>query len=69
MEAEPELAEAHYRLGVAYDRTGDAAGARRELARHDELVKAQAEAVEQQRRQVKQFLVVLEGGTPAPPTP
>jgi tetratricopeptide (TPR) repeat protein len=59
LEANPQMTEAHYRLGVAYSRTGEPAKAKRELQLHDELDKAQAEAVEQQRRAVKQFLVVL----------
>lgn len=56
-EANPQSAEAHYRLGVAYDRAGSAIKARQELALHDELEKAQADAIEQQRREIKQFLV------------
>ena len=67
IENDPKLAEAHYRLGVVYDRTGDAKQAREEFQEHDRLEKQQADAVEQQRRQVKQFLVVLEGKTPATP--
>ncbi len=59
--AEPDSAEAHYRLGVVYDRTGKTMQARMEFQRHDALIKAQAETVEQQRRQVKQFVVSLEG--------
>lgn len=55
----PELSEAHYRLGVAYDRVGDRAKAKQEFQLHDELEKKQAAAVERQRREVKQFLVVV----------
>jgi tetratricopeptide (TPR) repeat protein len=61
IEAQPQLGEAHYRLGVAYDRTGQPEKARQEFQLHDELEKQQAAAVERQRREVKQFLVVLEG--------
>ena len=57
--ADPFQAEAHYRLAVVYDRTGHAELAKAEFARHEALVKQQADAVEQERRQVKQFLVVL----------
>jgi tetratricopeptide (TPR) repeat protein len=69
IEAEPDLAEAHYRLGVAYDRIGEPERARHEFQLHDEMEKLQAATVERQRREVKQFLVVLEGqpGHPAPP--
>jgi tetratricopeptide (TPR) repeat protein len=55
----PELSEAHYRLGVAYDRVGDRAKAKQEFQLHDEIEKKQAATVERQRREVKQFLVVV----------
>ncbi|HEY0784289.1 MAG TPA: tetratricopeptide repeat protein [Acidobacteriaceae bacterium] len=58
--AEPKLGEAHYRLGLAYDRTGNRAAAAEEFRIHDALEKAEADAVEAQRREVKQFLVVLQ---------
>jgi tetratricopeptide (TPR) repeat protein len=61
IEANPLLGEAHYRLGVAYDRTGEPAKAKQEFQMHDEIEKQQAAAVEEQRREVKQFLVVLQG--------
>ena len=61
IEAQPQLGEAHYRLGVAYDRTGAAEKARQEFQLHDDIEKQQAAIVERQRREVKQFLVVLEG--------
>jgi tetratricopeptide (TPR) repeat protein len=60
IEADPQLGEAHYRLGVAYDRTGAAGKARQEFQLHDEIEKSQAAAVERQRREVKQFSVVLQ---------
>lgn len=65
IEANPELAEAYYRLGVAYDRIGEPVKARQEFQLHDEIKKRQAAAVERQRREVKQFLV---GGQPTYPT-
>lgn len=55
--ANPGLAEAHYRLGVAYDRIGELAKAKREFQLHDELKQQQAAEVERERRAVKQFLV------------
>jgi tetratricopeptide (TPR) repeat protein len=61
IEANPQFGEAHYRLGVAYDRIGDPAKAKQEFQLHDEIEKTQADAVEQQRREVKQFQVVLQG--------
>jgi len=61
IQANPQLGEAHYRLGVAYDRLGEPAKAREEFQLHDEIEKSQAAAIEEQRREVKQFLVVLDG--------
>ncbi|HEX3470207.1 MAG TPA: tetratricopeptide repeat protein [Silvibacterium sp.] len=61
IEVNPQLGEAHYRLGVAYDRVGEPVKARQEFQLHAEIEKQQAAAIEQQRREVKQFLVVLQG--------
>jgi tetratricopeptide (TPR) repeat protein len=68
IEANPQLGEAHYRLGVAYDRIGEPVKAKQEFKMHDEIEKRQAEAIERQRREVKQFLVILPG-QPADPPP
>ncbi|HEV2274483.1 MAG TPA: tetratricopeptide repeat protein, partial [Acidobacteriaceae bacterium] len=59
--ADPQLGEAHYRLGMAYDRIGESAEAKKEFELHEEIEKRQADLIERQRREVKQFLVVLEG--------
>lgn len=58
-EANPQLSEAHYRLGIAYERTGERAKAKQEFQLHDEFEKQQAAVVERQRRETKQFMVVL----------
>jgi len=67
IEGDPELADAHYRLGVAYDRTGQPAKAKQEFQLHDQIKQQQAEAIERQRREVKQFLFAQPGavGNPA----
>ncbi len=65
--ADPHLGEAHYRLGVAYDRTGEPDKANREFVLHDEIEKQQAAAIERQRQEIKQFLVVLQA-QPTHPT-
>ena len=67
IEVDPQLGEAHYRLGVAYDRIGSPEKAKQEFQLHDEIEKRQAVAVERQRREVKQFLVVLQGQPVTPP--
>ncbi len=61
IEANPQFSEAHYRLGVVYDRVGEKEKAKQEFQLHDEIDKQQKSAVEQQRREVKQFLVVVDG--------
>jgi Flp pilus assembly protein TadD len=66
IEANPQLGEAHYRLGVAYDRLGETDKAKQEFLLHDQIEKAQADAVERQRREVKQFLVVLQSQQASP---
>jgi tetratricopeptide (TPR) repeat protein len=55
--ANPELADAYYRLAVAYDRIGEREKAKQEFQLHDEIRKRQAAAIELQRKEVKQFLV------------
>jgi tetratricopeptide (TPR) repeat protein len=67
IQVDPQLGEAHYRLGMAYDRTGSPEKAKQEFQLHDEIEKMQAAAVERQRREVKQFLVVLQGHPATPP--
>ena len=59
IEANPQMSEAHYRLGVAYDRVGERAKAKQEFQLHEEIDKQQKADVERQRREVKQFLVVV----------
>jgi tetratricopeptide (TPR) repeat protein len=63
--ADPQLGEAHYRLGTAYDRMGAPEKARQEFQLHDEIEALRAAKVERQRREVKQFLVVLQQKPPS----
>jgi tetratricopeptide (TPR) repeat protein len=55
----PQLGEAHYRLSLAYKRTGDETKARREFAAYQQAEAAETAAVEEQRRALKQFLIIL----------
>jgi Flp pilus assembly protein TadD len=55
--ADPQSSEAHYRLGVAYDRVGEREKAKAEFAAHDAINNQQAEETERQRKQIKQFVV------------
>lgn len=65
IEADPQSGDAHYRLGVAYEHLGEREKAAREFQLHDEIEKRQAAAIEQERRNVKQF-VVEQAGAGAP---
>jgi tetratricopeptide (TPR) repeat protein len=56
---DPAAGEAHYRLGTIYQRLGENAKAQEEFRLHDECVKKDAETVERQRREIRQFMVVL----------
>ncbi|HVT98002.1 MAG TPA: tetratricopeptide repeat protein [Acidobacteriaceae bacterium] len=61
IDAKPDLSEGYYRLGMAFDRTGQSAKAREAFAKHDELRQLQAAEVEQQRREIKQFVISSAG--------
>jgi Tfp pilus assembly protein PilF len=67
IEANPESAEAHYRLGAAYDRIGQPEKANLEFQLHDKIKRREADEIERQRREVKQFLVVAPGKPGYPP--
>jgi Tfp pilus assembly protein PilF len=57
--ADPNLAEAHFRLGQAYKKMDDAAKAREEFQAYERIQKTEATVVEQQRREIQQFVVVF----------
>jgi tetratricopeptide (TPR) repeat protein len=55
----PSLGEAHRQLGLVYQRTGDAAKAQQEFQVYDQIQRIEAAELERQRRQLRQFLIVL----------
>ena len=55
----PQLSEAHYRLSLAYKRSGDDAAANREMDTYQSAEKAESAQTEQQNRDLKQFLIIL----------
>jgi tetratricopeptide (TPR) repeat protein len=57
-EVNPQSAEVHYRLGVAYEHLDEHDKAQQEFHLHDQIEKQQADAVERERREIKQFVVV-----------
>ncbi len=66
--ANPELGDAHYRLGVMLDRSGEHARAKEEFDLHEAIKKKQAEEIEQQRKDVKQFRIAAAPASVAPVT-
>jgi tetratricopeptide (TPR) repeat protein len=53
------LAEAHYRLAQAYQRTGNQAGAKEQLQLHAQLTKKIKDNTERQQREVQRFVMAL----------
>jgi Flp pilus assembly protein TadD len=55
----PQLSEAHYRLSLAYKRSGDDIAAKREMETYQSAAKAESAEADEQNRDLKQFLVIL----------
>jgi tetratricopeptide (TPR) repeat protein len=64
----PQLSEAHFRLSLAYRRSGDDAAAKREMETYQAAEKAENAQTEEQNRDLKQFLVILKS-QPIPTRP
>ena len=69
----PDRGESHYRLGLIYKRMGEGAKAHVEFDEYKRIDKTEAAAIERQRRELRQFLFVLQeppnaaDSTPATP--
>jgi tetratricopeptide (TPR) repeat protein len=59
VEINPQSSEAHYRLSQAYKRVGEQEKSEQEVQRYKEADKAETAAIEQQRREIRQFLIIL----------
>jgi Tfp pilus assembly protein PilF len=59
IEASPQLGEAYYRLGLAYRRIGEESKAEQEFREYEQMEKAETVAIERQRRELRQFLIIL----------
>lgn len=64
IEANPRLAEARFRLSLAYKQRGEESKAQQELQMYKQVEKTEAAEIEQKRKELQQFLVIL-GGQPA----
>ena len=65
-EVSPELSEPHYRLGLAYRRKQEEAKAEQEFHVYEEMTKAEMVAREKERRDLRQFLIILRDQPSAP---
>ena len=70
IEANPRSSEAHYRLALVYKRKGEEKKSEQELQLYKDADKTETAAIEQQRREIRQFLIILKDQPqPAPPRP
>lgn len=65
-EVSPQLSEAHYRLGLTYRRKREEAKAEHEFHIYEEMTKAETAAREKERRELRQFLIILKDQPLAP---
>ena len=59
IEATPPMEEAHYRLALAYRKTGDTAKAQQELEVYQQLSQQSAQKLERERAEIQQFVFGL----------
>src|SRR5258707_734206 len=60
IEVNPQSGEAHYRLALAYKRVGEEGKSEQELQLFKQADKSETAAVDQQRREIRQFLIILQ---------
>lgn len=69
-DSDPDSAEAHFRLAQAYKRLNQPEKAHQEFAAYERIQNTKAQAIEKQRREIQQFVVVYKDKTqstePAP---
>jgi len=58
------LAEAHYQLSLAYRRAGETAKADQEIKKYEDLHRSEEAALEKERKEMKQFVTVLQQSSP-----
>jgi len=67
LEVSPQLSDPHYRLGLAYRRMNEESKAEQEFLVYEEMQKAETAALEKERRELRQFLIILKDQRPVPP--
>jgi tetratricopeptide (TPR) repeat protein len=60
IEITPASAEAHHRLALAYKRTGDTSKAQHEFQAYEQAERSDSAALEKQRQELRQFVIILE---------
>jgi tetratricopeptide (TPR) repeat protein len=60
IEVNPESGEAHYRLALAYKRVGQDEKSEQQLQLYKQADKSETAAIDQQRREIRQFLIILQ---------
>jgi len=66
IELSPPLSEPHYRLGLAYKRMGEETKAEQEFQVYEKMEKEETAAMESQRRELRQFMIILQDQPAAP---
>jgi tetratricopeptide (TPR) repeat protein len=59
IDVNPLLGEAHRQLGLAFQRMGQKEQAAQEFQAYEQIEKAEAEEIDRQRRELRQFLIIL----------
>jgi len=67
IEVNPHLSEAHRQLGLVYQRTSERAKAQQEFDVYEQIEKIDAAESERQRRELRQFLIILKDQPAAAP--
>jgi Tfp pilus assembly protein PilF len=67
IEINPNLGEVHRQLALAYQRTGEKAKAQQEFRAYERAEKTEAADLQRQRRDLRQFLIILKDQPPAAP--
>ena len=60
IEIAPGVAEAHHRLALAYKRIGDESSAQREFQAFEKAQESDEAALEKQRKELQQFIIILD---------
>jgi Flp pilus assembly protein TadD len=67
MEVNPHLGEAHRQLGLIYQRTNERTKAQQEFDVYEQIEKIDAAEIERQRKELRQFLIILKDQPTATP--